>query len=135
MEQRSPLPSWQEDWLYQLVFAELKRHCYRLTMFDEFGQSSDMAMYQGPVLRSWINNRNVVREITPQERKEFRLRMRGHSVYPFTVCSFHIFADRSRVVIGFRDGARAGRGSRMLVERVGKRPKLSFDPSGGAWIS
>jgi hypothetical protein len=128
----STVGAWQNDWLYLKLLNEGTSS--RDALIEEYDAAAG-CFCRGRVIRSWHRDKSGIREITDEERRLLRLKLRGRTVYPFTIISFHITPDRSRVVFGFRDGGRAGKGWCYVVKEHGQTRELQRDPAGGGWIS
>src|SRR5262245_20679107 len=139
------LADWRSDWLYALVLREADPdwewccrvpdgNFWRYVLIEEWSSANDYSMCCGKVVRAWVRDADGLREITIDEYKQHKRKIRGR-IYPFVIMAFHISADRQRVVLGHRQASTAGTGCRYIVQGQGEGAKLETDPTSGSWIS
>jgi hypothetical protein len=145
-----PLPSWQNDWLYQLVFqfAEktwkaniwiAERHpdavdekgLPKPVLIEEFNESDD-SMVVGPPARAWLRDERGLIPIDQDQASLLKARTHGGILHQL---QFFIWPDRSHVTIGERCHSRSGSGTRFRVIGEGDVARLEADPGAGFWIS
>ena len=97
--------------------------------------AADDSFCCGEPLRAWQRDTDGLMELPIGEYEQQKKEKSRGPMYPYILVDFHIFADRSHVVIGDHQASRAGSGCRYVVEGKGTVAKLAFDATGGAWIS
>ena len=143
-KQQSPLPDWQSDWLYRLIFQEAEDNwemCERNKNSDywqyvliEEWSSADGAHCRGELLQLWLRDAQGLRQIPLESRKEHQRKIKSR-IFPFILISFHIHPDRTRVVFCHREANTSGMGRRYMVIGDHDNATLEVVPSGGFWRS
>jgi hypothetical protein len=134
--------NWQSDWLYDLIFLEAERlwkWCtpdkdhWQYVLIEELPNEMTGHPIGDPV-RSWIRDKNGLREIPLNEHKNLVKKIQER-IFPFILMSFYIFPDRQHVIVGHQEANTSGSGSQYAVQGSGRDAKLIPDEHGSAWVS
>jgi hypothetical protein len=141
---RSRLPDWRSDWVYKLIFEQAEtawKHCeinhdpdiWQYILIEEWSSSKD-GVCKGTVLRLWVRDAKGLREVPVQSHAKHLSKIKAR-IFPFIIVEFHIYPDKSGVVVGQQEANTAGHGGSYLIHGGPEKAELVPDPSGGFWIS
>lgn len=144
-KQDSQIPSWTTDQVYAILFEEVERvwdrdckdndhaEYWQYVLVEEWS-SSDGPMCGGELVRAWVRDLHGLAEISLQEHMKHKSKIKER-LFPFVIVFFHVYPDRTHVVLCHQGADTAGGGERYIVTGDGTNIKLEPDPSGGFWIS
>jgi len=141
--------AWQSDWLYQLIFDEVRRVWQRASKegAGQFGPAPTSFLITemseadwetvrcgGAGHRQWIYQGSQFEPTPLAEGTETDLGERRGIFYERGAVAFHIDSGRKRVLFTYNLGPRYGRG--FVFEVIGQGAKGTLSPIGGTmWMS